>query len=45
LLVKGKAGRVVAYKDGKYTDYDINEALTMTKTLDEKMYEVSRLLS
>lgn len=45
LLISGKAGRVVAYKDGKYTDYDISEALAMTKTLDEKMYEVSRLLS
>jgi len=45
LLISGKARRVVAYKNGKYTDYDISEALTMTKTLDEKMYEVSRSLS
>ena len=45
LLLGGKARRVVAYKEGKYVDFDINEALAMEKAIDEKMYEVSKLLS
>jgi 6-phosphofructokinase 1 len=45
LLCQGKAKRVVAYSGGKYTDYDINEALAMKKMIDETMYEVSRMLS
>ena len=45
LLLEGKAKRVVAYVDGEYTDYDINEALEMKKGINEQMYEISRLLS
>lgn len=45
LLCEGKTNRVVAYREGKYTDYDINEALKMKKTIDERMYEVSKILS
>jgi len=45
LLCEGKSNRVIAYKDGKYVDYDINEALKMTKTVDERMYEVAKILS
>ena len=45
LLLEGKAGRVVSYKDGKYVDFDINEALEMEKGIDEQMYEISNLLS
>ena len=45
LLLEGKAKRVVSYENGKYTDYDINEALAMKKDFDENMYEVSELLS
>ncbi|MDF2612910.1 MAG: pfkA [Clostridia bacterium] len=44
LLCEGKAKRVVAYVGGQYVDYDINEALAMTKNIDEYMYEVSNLL-
>lgn len=44
LLCEGKAKRVVAYVKGEYVDYDINEALAMTKSIDEYMYEVSQLL-
>lgn len=44
LLCDGKSNRVVAYKDGKFVDYDIDEALTMQKDVDEHMYEVSKLL-
>lgn len=45
LLCQGKAKRVVSYLNGKYVDFDINEALEMKKDIDEKMYEVSKMLS
>ncbi len=38
LLLEGKSKRVVGYKKGVFVDYDINEALAMTKTIDQ--YEV-----
>ena len=44
LLSEGKAKRVVAYINGQYVDYDINEALKMTKQLDPYMYSLSDIL-
>ena len=44
LLMEGKFNRVVAYKDGKYVDYDIQEALAMKKDLPEEYYAMSRLM-
>ncbi len=44
LLAEGKTNRVVAYRDGKYVDYDINEALKMEKDIDNFQMEVSRAL-
>lgn len=44
LLCEGKAKRVVAYINGQYVDYDINEALRMTKQLDPYMYSLSDIL-
>lgn len=44
LLAEGKTNRVVAYKNGEFVDYDIDEALAMTKDVDARMYEVSKLL-
>ena len=44
LLAAGKSNRVVACKNGEFVDYDIDEALAMTKDVDEKMFEVSKLL-
>ena len=44
LLMEGKSNRVVAYKDGQYVDYDIQEALAMKKELPEEEYAISRLL-
>ena len=44
LLCEGKSNRVVAYKNGEFVDYDIDEALAMTKDVDENMYNVSKLL-
>ncbi|MCT4543343.1 MAG: 6-phosphofructokinase [Vallitalea sp.] len=45
LLCKGKSNRVVAFKEGKYVDYDIIEALKMQKSISEKRYELSKILS
>lgn len=44
ILCEGKAKRVVAYINGQYVDYDINEALKMTKQLDPYMYSLSDIL-
>ena len=35
LLAEGKSNRLVAYKDGKFVDYDIDEALAMTKDIND----------
>ncbi|HAT02803.1 MAG TPA: 6-phosphofructokinase, partial [Oribacterium sp.] len=35
LLAEGKSNRVVAYKNGEFVDYDIQEALQMKKDIDE----------
>jgi 6-phosphofructokinase 1 len=45
LLVAGQSKRIVAYKGGKYVDYDIEEALAMTKDVDQYMYDLSIRLS
>ncbi len=45
LLMEGKNNRLVARKDGKITDFDIDEALAMTKNIDEFEYQVSQILS
>lgn len=44
LLCEGKSNRVVAYKSGEYVDYDIDEGLAMTKDIDDRQIEVSKLL-
>jgi 6-phosphofructokinase 1 len=44
LLCEGKSNRIVAYKDGKYTDFDIDEGLAMQKSIDPSMFETSKLL-
>jgi len=45
LLLEGKTARVIGIKSNKVVDYDINEALSMTKTVDFYMYELSKILS
>ena len=45
LLIEGKTNRVVAYRDGGFCDFDIDEALAMTKDIDEHMYSMTRRLS
>ena len=44
LLAEGKSNRLVAYKSGQFVDYDIQEALNMTKDIPEEYYEISKLL-
>lgn len=44
LLCEGKSNRVVAYKAGQFVDYDIDEALAMTKTINEYEYQVAQIL-
>ena len=44
LLAEGKTNRVVAYKHGEFVDFDIQEALNMTKEIPEDQYEISKLL-
>ena len=45
ILAAGKNNRVVAFKNGEVTDFDIEEALAMQKSIPEYQYEVSRILS
>lgn len=40
LLCAGKSNRVVGYRNGEFVDFDIDEALGMTKQISEYMYEV-----
>lgn len=45
LLAQGKGGRVVAQKRGRLVDFDFEEALSMTKTIDKEAFEVAHDLS
>lgn len=42
LLLKGQTNRVVAYKNGEFTDFDIDYALQMTKDIDEHLYSMNK---
>ena len=44
LLSEGKSNRVVAYKNGEYVDFDIQEALQMKKDIPEDQFEICKLL-
>ena len=44
LLAEGKSNRVVAYKGGAFVDFDIQEALSMSKAIPEDEYQISRIL-
>ena len=45
LLTQGIGNRVVGIKDNKIVDFDIFEALKMTKTIDMKDYELAHEIS
>ena len=45
LLYEGKSNRIVAYQNGEYVDFDIQEALQMKKDIPEDQFEISKMLS
>ena len=45
LLLQGKTNRVVGYKDGKFVDFDIEEALAMKKSVSQYQYDVAKILA
>lgn len=45
ILIEGKTNRVVGHQHGEFVDIDIEEALNMTKAIDDYEFEVSKLLS
>lgn len=45
LLCQGKSNRVVAYANGQYVDFEIDEALAMNKDIDEFQFDVSKHLA
>ncbi|MCD8248369.1 MAG: 6-phosphofructokinase [Lachnospiraceae bacterium] len=45
LLCEGKTNRVVGYQNGKFQDYDINEALGMNKGVSEYMIKIAKNMS
>lgn len=45
LLEKGIGNRVVGYKDGKVYDVDIQEALSMKKPFNERLYKIANNIS
>ena len=45
LLCEGASNRVVGYKEGEFVDYDIQEALAMTKDLDPYLFHITKKLT
>lgn len=45
LIEEGKSSRVVGVKDGRIFDMDIDEALSVPRQFDEKLYEIANALS
>lgn len=45
LLAEGKTNRVVGYRHGEFVDFDIDEALSMTKGIDEYQFEICNSLN
>lgn len=44
VLCEGKENRVVAYKNGEFCDFDMEEALAMTKDIPDYMHYISKSL-
>lgn len=45
VLMKGAKNRVISYKNGKYLDLDINEALNEEKNFDKSLYDIIKILA
>ena len=44
LLCAGATNRVVGYRNGQYIDYDIEDALGMSKDVDEYEFQIAQVL-
>lgn len=44
VLLEGKSNRVIAYKDGQFVDYDIDEALEVKKDIDPYQIQICKIL-
>ena len=44
LLCAGATNRVVGYRNGQYIDYDIEDALGMSKDVDEYEFQIAQIL-
>lgn len=45
LLCEGKTNRIVGYKGGEFVDFDIQEALSMSKDLDPYLFHITQRLT
>lgn len=45
LLEQGKGNRVVGVQNNRVVDFDINDALEMTKDIDQYLYKVAYEIS
>jgi hypothetical protein len=45
MLEHGAKNRIIIYKDGKHTDIDFEEGLTMERAYDPAMYELIKILA
>ncbi len=45
ILLEGKRNRIIAVRDAKITDIDINEALSMKKIIDNDLVNLSKILA
>jgi 6-phosphofructokinase 1 len=45
LLLKGKSSRLIGIKHNKIIDEDVQEAMSLVKRIDEKLYEIADVLS
>ncbi len=45
LLAEGKSNRLVAYKNGHYVDFDIQEALLMKKDIEQDQYMIAHMIN
>ena len=45
IMLQGKSNRVVGYRHGEFSDFDIEEALQMQKGIDAYQYEIAKVLT
>lgn len=45
LLCEGKSNRVVGYQHGEFVDFDVDEALAMTKNISDYQFNIGKNLS